>query len=99
MCITHSESGQPCGFVPCDAYKKTYDALASEQLRADKAEAENATLREELDTLRAVAKKADAMKAVLDKNRGECPGCQPGFPCSNLAGCKAAKAYQEARHG
>ncbi len=39
MCLTHSESGQPCGFEPCVAYERL--------------EAENEALRQERDAVAA----------------------------------------------
>lgn len=114
MCIrNHSESGQPCGFEPCEAYKRL--------------EEENAALRQERDALiqvsadvcpdcgwamkfpdepcrncevvalRKVVEKADVLAADVLANCEDC--CERCEECVFATAAQKAKIYQGAHHG
>lgn len=48
MCTSFSESGKPCNFDGCEAYKLLRAALTAAQLRRGDVELENTRLREAL---------------------------------------------------
>lgn len=89
MCIrSHSESGQPCGFSPCERYlslEENRDLWKKLYLAKD---GENAALRQERDRLAGIVEKADALA-----NASEYSYMEP----DRLK--QARNEYHESRHG
>lgn len=99
MCNNHSESGQPCGFEPCEAFNRMKSQYAATNLSLceinkerrddiERLEAENAALRQERDDLIQVS--ADV-----------CPDCGwamkfPDEPCRNCEVVALRKVVEKA---